>query len=94
MFLALAIGLASAWMLVFVGRNLSEENKFFEAVLPYANYLFLIFPLLCGGGIIITHFVAKIAGHFLYQLGKFVLVGGFNFYLMPPSLIFFFLPPI
>ena len=92
LFLALAIGLASAWMLVFVGRNLSEENKFFAAVLPYANYLFIIFPLVCGGGIIITHFVAKIVGHFLYQLGKFVLVGGFNFLLDAAILNFFLLP--
>ena len=77
--LALAIGFSSALMLVFVGRNLSGENKFFEILMPYANYLFLIFPLVCGGGIVITHFAAKIAGRFLYQFGKFFLVGGLIF---------------
>ena len=34
--------------------------------------------------------MAKIAGHFLYQLGKFVLVGGFNFLLDAAILNFFF----
>lgn len=81
LFLALAIGFSSALMLVFVGGNLSEENQVFAKVMPYANYLFIIFPLVCGGGIIITHFAAKIIGHFLYQFGKFALVGGFNFLL-------------
>ena len=33
--------------------------------------------------------MAKIAGHFLYQLGKFVLVGGFNFLLDAAILNFF-----
>ena len=89
LFLALAIGFFSALMLVFVGRNLSGENQAFAKIMPYANYLFIIFPLLCGGGIIITHFVAKIAGQFLYQLGKFVLVGGFNFLLDAAVLNFF-----
>ena len=57
--------------------------------MPYANYLFLIFPLVCGGGIVITHFAEiKIAGSFLYQFGKFFLVGGLIFCLTPPSLIF------
>lgn len=89
LFLALAIGFFSALMLVLVGRNLSAENKFFEALIPYANYLFIIFPLICGGGIIITHFVAKIVGHTLYQFGKFFLVGGFNFLLDATILNFF-----
>ena len=89
LFLALAIGFSSALMLVFVGRNLSGENKFFEILMPYANYLFLIFPLVCGGGIVITHFAAKIAGRFLYQFGKFFLVGGFNFLLDATILNFF-----
>ena len=88
--LALAIGFLSALMIVFVGRNLSEENKFFEVLMPYANYLFIIFPLVCGGGIVIAHFVAKIAGHTLYQFGKFFLVGGFNF-LLDASILNFFL---
>src|SRR3990167_5919537 len=81
LFLALAIGFSSALMLIFIGRNLSEENKFFEKLMPYANWLFLIFPLVCGGGIVATHFAAKIAGRALYQFGKFFLVGGFNFFL-------------
>lgn len=89
LFLALAIGFFSALMLVFVGGNLGEENQVFARIMPYANYLFIIFPLLCGGGIIITHFVAKIVGHFIYQLGKFVLVGGFNFLLDAAILNFF-----
>ena len=51
-------------------------KQVFEILMPYANYLFLIFPLVCGGGIVITHFVTKIAYRFLYQFGKFFLVGG------------------
>ena len=89
LFLALAIGFSSALMLIFVGRNLSEENKFFEKLMPYANWLFLIFPLVCGGGIVATHFAAKIAGRALYQFGKFFLVGGFNFLLDAAILNFF-----
>ena len=89
LFLALAIGFSSALMLIFIGRNLSEENKFFEKLMPYANWLFLIFPMVCGGGIVATHFAAKIAGHALYQFGKFFLVGGFNFLLDAAVLNFF-----
>ncbi len=89
LFLALAIGFFSAWMIVYVGRNLGGENKFFETLMPYANWLFLIFPLVCGGGIIITHFAAKVAGRALYQFGKFFLVGGFNFLLDAAILNFF-----
>src|SRR3989344_5409022 len=89
LFLALAIGFASALMLIFVGGNISEENKFFEKLMPYANWLFLIFPLVCGGGIVITHFAAKVAGRALYQFGKFFLVGGFNFLLDAAILNFF-----
>lgn len=90
LFLALAIGFFSASMLVFVGGNLSKENQAFARIMPYANYLFIIFPLICGGGIIITHFAAKIVGHFIYQFGKFFLVGGFNF-LLDASILNFFL---
>ena len=89
LFLALAIGFSSALMLVYVGGNISEENKFFEKLMPYANWLFLIFPLVCGGGIVITHFAAKVAGRALYQFGKFFLVGGFNFLLDAAILNFF-----
>src|SRR3989339_1954739 len=89
LFLALAIGFSSALMIVYVGRNLSEENKFFEKLMSYANWLFLIFPLVCGGGIVVTHFAAKIAGRTLYQFGKFFLVGGFNFLLDAAILNFF-----
>lgn len=90
LFLALAIGFLSALMLVFVGGNLGKENQAFAKIMPYANYLFLIFPLVCGGGIVITHFASKIAGRTLYQLGKYVLVGGFNF-LLDASILNFFL---
>ena len=64
-------------MLVFVGRNLSGENKFFEILMPYANYLFLIFPLVCGGGIVITHFAAKIAGPFSLSIRQVFSGRGF-----------------
>ena len=93
LFLALAIGFSSALMLIFVGRNLSEENKFFEKLMPYANWLFLIFPLVCGGGIVATHFAAKIAGHALSNSGNFFWSADLIFCLTPPFLIFSFLPP-
>ena len=42
-----------------------------------------------AGGIVITHFAAKIVGRSLYQFGKFFLVGGFNFLLDAAILNFF-----
>jgi len=79
--LALVIGGLAALMMIFVGRNLSEENRTFALIMPYANYLLFVFPILCAGGLAIAYFLNKLIGHFIFQLGKFVLVGGFNFLL-------------
>ena len=89
LFLALAIGFFSALMLVFVGGNLSGENKFFEIMMPYANYLFLIFLWFAEAGLLSPTLSQKLPGHTLYQFGKFFLVGGFNFLLDATILNFF-----
>ncbi|NUQ57288.1 MAG: GtrA family protein [Candidatus Paceibacter sp.] len=94
--LALVIGLAAALMMILIGRNLSAENSAFAVVMPYANYLLAVFPLFCLGVLVIsywlslfvkkfiyphTSFHTKKTGVGVYQLGKFCLVGGFNFLL-------------
>lgn len=89
LFLALAIGVFSALMMIFVGGNFGEENKFFETAVSYNGYFLAIFPLLCVLWIIATRFAVKFIGLTIYQLGKFVLTGGFNFLLDATILNFF-----
>lgn len=79
--LAFAIGEAAALMMIFVGRNLSEENRAFAMIMPYAGYLLFVFPVVCAVVLAVSYFLNKIIGHFIFQLGKFCLVGGFNFLL-------------
>ena len=89
LFLALAIGVFSALMMIFVGGNLGEENKFFETAASYDGYFVVIFPLLCVIWIIAMRFAVKFIGGTIYQFGKFVLTGGFNFLLDITILNFF-----
>ena len=87
--LALIIGELSALMMVFVGGNLSEENQAFVIVMPYAKYLLFVFPVLCAAGLFFAYLLSRIIRHFVFQLGKFCLVGGFNFLLDAAVLNFF-----
>lgn len=81
MLLSLIIGLLSALMIIFVGGNLSAENSFFEPITSYFKYLIVVFPLFCVFGLLLCRLLAEKLGSFFYQIGKFILVGGFNFLL-------------
>ncbi|RJQ32347.1 GtrA family protein [Candidatus Parcubacteria bacterium] len=87
--LALAIGFFAASMMIFVGRNLSVENPAIKIILPYAWYLLIVFPLFCAGGLYLTKLASEFVGKFIFQFGKFALVGGFNFLLDAAILNFF-----
>lgn len=87
--LALIIGELSALMMIFVGGNLSKENQMFAIIMPYADYLLFIFPVLCAAGLFLAYLLSRIIRHFIFQLGKFCLVGGFNFLLDAAVLNFF-----
>ncbi|MEK7130930.1 MAG: GtrA family protein [Patescibacteria group bacterium] len=87
--LASAIGLSSSLMMIFVGRNLSGENDFFKTAISYSGYLLAIFPMLCILWIIAMRFASKFIGVGVYQFGKFILTGGFNFLLDATVLNFF-----
>lgn len=76
--LALIIGEVCALIMVLIARNLAVEVPGIAAIMPYVNYLLVVFPLVCAIGLIFAYF----AGRFLpvvYQAAKFVLVGGLNF---------------
>lgn len=79
--LSLVIGLLSVLMIIFVGGNLSAENSFFGLIANYYKYLFVVFPLLCVSSLLLCRLLTKTFGYFFYQMGKFALVGGFNFLL-------------
>lgn len=87
--LSLAIGVLSALMIIFVGRNLSAENSFFKTAISYGSYLLAIFPLLCVMWIVATRFASNFIGQTVYQFGKFILTGGFNFLVDATVLNFF-----
>ncbi|MBU4223982.1 GtrA family protein [Patescibacteria group bacterium] len=77
---AFLIGEVCAWLMFFMGRNLILENPALAAASPYLNYLPIIFPVLCAIGMFAAYFLSKIIP-VVYQVAKFVLVGGFNFLL-------------
>ncbi len=87
--LSLAIGILSAMMMIFVGRNLSAENAFFEIVVFYGDYILALFPLFCVVWITATRFASKLVGETICQFGKFILTGGFNFLVDATVLNFF-----
>lgn len=69
-FASLAIGEISAWLIVSVVNNLGIR-------VPYIFYLLIIFPILCAGGLSIAYWLGKKIP-IIYQIAKFILVGGFN----------------
>lgn len=77
-FLALIIGEVCGLLMFFITRNLAAENAAFAKILPFANYLPIAFPLICAIGMFVVGLLEK-AMPALYQLAKFVLVGGTNF---------------
>ena len=76
--LTLFIGEICAWLIILIGKNLSGENPAILIFLPYFKYLPIVFPVLCLTGLLIAYFGGKVIP-IIYQLAKFVLVGGLNF---------------
>ncbi len=67
---ALIVGELSAWLLIAIARSLGITNSAIWS-LP------IVFPLLCLVGLYVAALIAaKIA--VIYQIAKFVLIGGFN----------------
>jgi putative flippase GtrA len=67
---SLIVGELSAWLLIAIARSLGITNSAIWS-LP------IIFPLLCLVGLYVAALIAeKIA--VIYQIAKFVLIGGFN----------------
>lgn len=77
-FLALIIGEICGLLMFFIAKNLATENSAIASIIPITNYLPLIFPLICALGIFIVGLLSN-AIPSLYQIAKFVLVGGTNF---------------
>lgn len=76
--LAIIIGEVSAWLMILIAGNLSGENPEVLLMMPYLNYLPIVFPLVCFLGLLIASLIGKVIP-VVYQLAKFVLVGGLNF---------------
>ncbi|MCX6731786.1 MAG: GtrA family protein [Candidatus Parcubacteria bacterium] len=76
--LALFIGEICAWLMILIGKNLGGENPAILALLSYFKYLPVVFPVLCLMGLLVAYFLGK-AVPTIYQLAKFILVGGLNF---------------
>lgn len=77
---AAIIGEVCSWLMVLSGRNLISENPAMASIGGYLYYLPVVFPILCALGLVISYALGKIVPVF-FQVGKFVLVGGFNFLL-------------
>lgn len=76
--LALIIGEVCAWLIWLIARNLAIEVPGIAVAVPYLNYLPVVFPVLCALGLAAAYFLSK-AIPVVYQIAKFVLVGGTNF---------------
>ena len=71
--LAVIIGALVAVFLVLISRNVGYA-------IPYEGWLFLVLPLLSPIGLYVSYLLSKIK-RFIYQLGKFFLVGSLNTFL-------------
>jgi putative flippase GtrA len=76
--LALVIGEICGLLMFFIIKNLATENPAIASLLPFTNYLPLVFPLLCAFGMFVVGLIEGVMPS-LYQVAKFVLVGGTNF---------------
>lgn len=68
--ISLFIGEVTAWLLILIGKNIQVK-------LTYLKFLPIILPFLFLFGLYFTYLISKKFRVF-YQIGKFVLVGGFN----------------
>ncbi len=76
--LVLVIGEVCAWLMILISKNLAAEISFIAGIFPYLNYLLIIFPILCAIGLIAARVLSGIIP-VIYQIAKFILVGGMNF---------------
>jgi len=76
--LALIIGEVSAWLIIVIAGNLAGENPGILFITPYLKYLPLVFPIFCLIFLRIARWIGKTIP-VVYQLAKFILVGGLNF---------------
>jgi putative flippase GtrA len=74
--ISLIIGEVSAWLLVILAKSVLSDGMY-ETARPGLKLLPAIFPVLCVVFMLFTHLISKKIGIF-YQIGKFVLIGGFN----------------
>ncbi len=76
--LAFIIGLVCGSLMFFIAKNLASVNQTFAKILPIAKFLPILFPIICAVGMFTVGLLEKIMPS-LYQVAKFVLVGGMNF---------------
>jgi len=76
--LALIIGEVSAWLIIVITGNLAGENPGILFVTPYLKYLPFVFPIFCLIFLRIARWIGKTIP-VVYQLAKFILIGGLNF---------------
>ena len=78
LFNAVIIGEIAAWVMFFMGKNLATENAIVADSFSYFKFLPVIFPILCALGLVLAYYLGKIMP-VIFQIAKFVLVGGLNF---------------
>lgn len=79
---SLIIGEIAAWLILILAKGLLTEatlNKVFFGVglTTFFKTLPVIFPIVCAVCLYIAYLISKKA-HIIYQIAKFVLIGGFN----------------
>lgn len=74
---SLIIGEVVALLIVLIAKNLGQEVPIFTKI-PYLNFLPIIFPTITALGLYISYLISKFIPP-IFQFGKFILVGGFNF---------------
>lgn len=67
---SLIIGEICAWLIIAVINNLGVK-------IPFLFSLSVVFPILCVAGLFLAFLISKKIP-VVYQVGKFILVGGFN----------------
>ncbi len=74
----LIIGEICSLLIIFIASNLSGENPALSVFSPYLKFLPVIFPVVCLVAFFVAYFIGKVVP-IIFQLAKFILVGGFNF---------------
>ena len=74
---SLVIGEISAWLMLLIFKNIGNLSFGFDKLTTSWWLLPIVFPLLCAVGMWLAIFLGKRLA-VLYQLAKFILVGGMN----------------